>query len=215
MPVDVKICGLKTAWHAGLAARFGARWTGFIFFPKSPRNITLSEARALRKDLPMGPERVGVFVDADDDLIDAAIDALDLDIIQLHGKETPERVAELKSRLDIGLIKAIGVSDATDIEAASAYAPYTDAILFDAKPPKTADALPGGNAVSFPWHIMRENPPAYPWLLAGGLTPENLAAAAAASGATALDVSSGVEDAPGKKSAQKIEAFLKAAKAAR
>ncbi|WP_262692112.1 phosphoribosylanthranilate isomerase [Kordiimonas aestuarii] len=214
MAVHTKICGLSTAEHANLAAFYGARWLGFIFYEPSPRNVTLQAAFTMRRHLPKRAERVGVFVNANHNFIEAAVDALDLDWVQLHGDEYPHEVSELKNRLGVSVIKAVGVSERADLAQADAFASHADAILFDAKPPKGA-TLPGGNAVSFPWHILADQKLSYPWLLAGGLTAENLPAAIAESGAHAVDVSSGVEDTPGQKSGEKIEAFLRAAKAVR
>ena len=212
MPVSVKICGVTDAEHATTAARNGARWLGFVFFEKSPRHLSIDAATKLRPKLPRNIERVGVFVDAEMDYMEQAINALDLDWVQLHGDEYPTDAQMIKNRFGVSVIKAIGVRTKDDIERAQAFAPYVDAILFDAKPPIGAD-LPGGNALSFPWKLLQGMTLTVPWLLAGGLTANNLAEAIAASGATAADVSSGVEDAPGIKSSSKIEAFLRAAKA--
>lgn len=214
MAVDVKICGISEPEHAHVAANAGAAYLGFIFFAPSPRNLTLQAAKALAPELPATPKRVGVFVNADKTLISDAVAALNLDMIQLHGKETPMEAAFIKETTHLPIMKAIAVSEEADIEKADPYAPYVDQILFDAKPPKGA-VLPGGNAVSFPWHILMGKTLPYKWLMAGGLTPKNLQDAVAASGANALDVSSGVETAPGKKSPDLIKAFLTAAKAAK
>jgi phosphoribosylanthranilate isomerase len=213
MPTDVKICGITEAQHAHAAAMHGARWLGFVFFSASPRNLTISAAKALAQQLPTGPKRVGVFVDAPDQLLRDAVAALSLDAVQLHGAETPEDTARIRDMLGVRIIKAIAVSTEGDIARAGDYAPYVDRILFDAKPPQGAP-LPGGNAVSFPWALLKGKSLPYKWMLAGGLTPGNVAKAITASGAEALDVSSGVESAPGEKSAQLIQAFLIAAKTA-
>lgn len=214
MTVDVKICGISDAEHADAAANAGAAYLGFIFFDPSPRNLTIPDARALAPHLPKGSKRVGVFVNAKKELIAQAVDALDLDMIQLHGRETPLEAAFLKETTHLPIMKAIAVSSETDLAKADPYLPYVDAILFDAKPPKGA-VLPGGNAVSFPWHILNGKELPYRWMMAGGLTPKNAIEAVTASGATALDVSSGVEIAPGKKSTSLIKAFLSATKAAK
>ena len=198
--------------HAHAAAMHGAKWLGFVFFPKSPRNLTIEAARKLAQQLPTGPKRVGVFVDASDDQLKAAVEVLSLDAVQLHGGETPEDAARIKAMLGVRIIKAIAVNSEADLQKADAFAPIVDRILFDAKPPKDA-VLPGGNAVSFPWHILKGKKLPYKWMLAGGLTANNAAEAIAASGATALDISSGVETAPGKKSSALIQAFLIAVKA--
>ncbi|MFC3050378.1 phosphoribosylanthranilate isomerase [Kordiimonas pumila] len=209
--IDIKICGIHEAEHAKAAAAHGAAYVGFIFFAKSPRNLTLMEAMRLAPNLPSGPKRVGVFVNADIPFIKARVEALTLDMIQLHGSEKPADVALIKAETGLPVIKALAVSEESDIQKADTYSGIADMILFDAKPPKGA-VLPGGNAVSFPWGILKGKNLPYPWLMAGGLTPENAAAAIAASGATALDVSSGVETEPGKKSSELIKAFLTAVK---
>lgn len=212
MTIDVKICGISDAAHAHAAAMHGATWLGFIFFPPSPRNLSLEAARKLAQQLPVGPKRVGVFVDATDDLMMGAVEALSLDAVQLHGSETPADAARIKKLLGVKVIKAIAVNAKEDIEKADPFLPYVDRILFDAKPPE-GSALPGGNATSFPWQILGGTQLPYKWMLAGGLTADNAAEAVASSGATALDVSSGVETAPGKKSSAAIQHFLRVAKA--
>lgn len=213
MTVDVKICGITEADHAHTAADAGARWLGFVFFEKSPRNLTLEQANVLASDLPNGPKRVGVFVNASDDLLKGAVEALSLDVVQLHGSETPEDATHIKEKYGVRIIKALGVSRLEDLKKADPFTGIADRILFDAKPPKGA-VLPGGNAVSFPWNILQGQNLPYRWILAGGLTPENAQEAISKSGATALDVSSGVEVSPGKKSNVMIEAFLQAVKSA-
>jgi len=214
MPVDVKICGITDAMHAHAAAMHDAKWLGFVFFPPSPRNLKITEAYKLAQALPEGPKRVGVFVDADDELLKSAVQTLSLDAVQLHGNETPEDAARIKAVLGVRIIKAISVSDETDLAKADAYADIVDRILFDAKPPKDA-LLPGGNAVAFPWHILKGKKLPYKWMLAGGLTAKNVVQAIKESGATALDVSSGVEIEPGKKASYLIQAFLSAVKTAK
>ncbi|PCI60193.1 MAG: N-(5'-phosphoribosyl)anthranilate isomerase, partial [Kordiimonadales bacterium] len=171
MAVDVKICGITEAEHAHFAAEHGARWLGFVFFEKSPRNLSLEAAEALGKILPTGPKRVGVFVNASDTLLKAAIAALSLDAVQLHGDETPADAKRLKELLGVKIIKAVAISNEDDITKADPFLPHVDRILFDAKPPKGA-VLPGGNAVSFPWHILKGKGLPYRWMLAGGLTAE-------------------------------------------
>lgn len=214
MTVDVKICGLSTGETAQAAADAGAAYMGFMFFEPSPRNLTLEAARSLSTELPVGPQRVGVFVDADDRLVDAAVEALGLDWLQLHGRENVEDISRLKKRTDLKVMKAVGIAEPEDVEDARAYFDVADAMLFDAKPPK-GSVLPGGNAVSFPWHIMRGADLPAKWMLAGGLKPENVAEAVKSSQTKILDVSSGVESSPGVKSKSLIEAFLRAAKAVR
>lgn len=214
MTVDVKICGLSTPETVAAAAEAGARFLGFMFFEPSPRHLTFEAARALGQELPTGPERVGVFVNADDANIEQAIEALSLDWLQLHGKESPKEISRLKERFGLKVMKAVGVSERADIEAAQAYYGAADAMLFDAKPPK-GSVLPGGNALSFPWELMQGAGLPETWLLAGGLTAGNLAEAVKMSQARILDVSSGVEESPGVKSITAISAFLQAAKAVR
>lgn len=211
MTPKVKICGITDASHAHAAAMHGAKWLGFVFFPPSPRNLTLEAARKLAQQLPAGPKRVGVFANAPDDLLEGAVAALSLDVVQLHGSETPEDAARIKDKLGVCVIKALGVSNEEDLAKAEPFARVVDRILFDAKPPEGA-ALPGGNALSFPWHMLKGKNLPYKWMLAGGLNADNVAEAVAASGAAALDVSSGVETAPGKKSSAAIQHFLRAVK---
>ncbi len=214
MTVDVKICGLSTGETAQTAADAGAAFMGFMFFEPSPRHLTFDAARNLRAELPAGPERVGVFVDADDRLIDTAVEALGLDWLQLHGRENPEDIFRLRERTGLKVMKALGIAEPNDVKNARIYFEAADAMLFDAKPPK-GSVLPGGNAVSFPWKIMQNADLPAKWMLAGGLKPENVAEAVKSSQAKILDVSSGVETSPGVKSKSLIEAFLRAAKAVR
>lgn len=214
MPVDVKICGVKTPEIAQVATDEGARYLGFMFFEPSPRHLTNDAAAKLGRELPNGPDRVGVFVNPTDEQIDAAITALGLNWLQLHGAETPERLDALKNRFGLNIIKAVGVRSVEDIISKQHYYTAADMMLFDAKPPEGA-ILPGGNAISFPWEILNHAPLPQTWMLAGGLTPENVPDAVKVSQAKILDVSSGVETSPGVKSQSKIEAFLRAAKAVR
>jgi len=213
--VEVKICGIKDAGHALVAAEAGAAYLGFIFFAKSSRNLTLMDAMKLEANLPpkypAGPKRVGVFVNADVPFIADRVKALNLDIVQLHGAEKPTDVALIKKIIGLPVWKAVAVSTEDDLAKAGAYAESADMVLFDARPPVGA-VLPGGNAVSFPWNILHGKNLPYSWLMAGGLTPENAKNAIAASGAKNLDVSSGVETEPGKKSSELIKTFLHAVK---
>ena len=208
-----KICGLSQADDARVAAENGADFLGFIHFEKSPRHVSLGAASLLGKALPAGPSRVGVMVDADDDTIEAFADHLALTHIQLHGRETVDRAAAIKALTGLKLIKVIKVAEREDISQADAFADIADMLLFDTKP-LPSDTLPGGNARSFPWHYLAERIFAVPALVAGGLTPENVGEALAQSKVSGVDVSSGVESAPGVKSHDKIKAFLKATKAA-
>lgn len=186
----------------------GAAYVGFVFFPKSPRNLTVAEAAPLAA-AAAGVTRVALMVNPDNELIDA-VAALPIDMAQLHGAETPERVAEVKRRTGLPVMKAIGVADATDLDKIDLYAPVADQLLIDAKPPKGGD-LPGGNGLSFDWRLIEGRAWPCPWMLAGGLTPDNAATAARLTGAEQLDVSSGVESAPGVKDADLIRRFIAAA----
>ena len=208
--VRVKICGLRTADHVRAAADAGAAYVGFVFFPKSPRNVTVAEARDLAADVPVGIAKVALVVNADDALLDAITEQVAIDILQLHGSETPERVAEIRSRYGLPVMKAVGVADASDLSALDDYAKVADQILVDAKPPKDAD-LPGGNGLSFDWRLIAGRRWPVPWMLAGGLDASNVAEAVALTGARQVDVSSGVETAPGQKDAAEIAAFVAAA----
>lgn len=207
----VKICGLGD--HDGLEAALdgGADMVGFVFFPPSPRNLDFHAAGHLAGHVPSGVDRVGVVVDPTDAFLEALVREVPLDIIQLHGKESPERVMEIQDLVRRPVMKAIPVAVADDLAQAAPYEDIADWLLFDAKPPKGA-VLPGGLGQAFDWTILAGRRFNRPWLLSGGLTAENLAQAVSESGAFAVDVSSGVEDAPGHKNPQKIRAFLDAAK---
>lgn len=205
---DCKICGIRTPADLDAAARSGARWAGMVFYPKSPRHLSFEEARALR-DSDAGIARVALVVDADDASLEAIITAAAPDLLQCHGHETPARMAAIKARFGLPLIKAIRVKDADTLAAALAYDAVADLMLFDSAP--TAASLPGGTGHAFDWPLMRHWQGSKPWLLAGGLTPENVSAAIEASGAEAVDVSSGVESAPGIKDHAAIQRFVSAA----
>ena len=206
MAIDVKICGLSTRASVEAAACGGARFVGFVFFRPSPRFVAPGDVAALAGGLPAGVIRVGLLVDpGDDDL--AAIDRRAVDMLQLHGREAPERVAEIRMRLGLPVIKAIAVADAGDLDRARAYESVADRLLFDARAPRGA-SRPGGNAVTLEWRLLRSRTWRVPWMLAGGLRHGNLKDAIAASGAAAVDVSSGVEDSEGVKSPRKIRALL-------
>lgn len=210
--IRVKICGLSRADHVAAAAAAGAAYVGFTFFPKSPRNISIERARALAIDAPPGVAKVALVVDPDDTALDAIVNAVPLDMLQLHGSETPERVAQLRARHGLPVMKAVGVADASDLPALETYAKVADQLLVDAKPPEGA-VLPGGNGLSFDWRLIAGQRWPCPWMLAGGLTPANVAEAIHLTGARQVDVSSGVETAPGQKDANLIEAFIRAAQA--
>jgi phosphoribosylanthranilate isomerase len=211
-PTSVKICGLSTPETVHAAVDAGASHVGFMFYERSPRNVTIAQAARLRKLLPATVKAVAVLVDADDTLLDEVVQAVRPDLLQLHGSETPERVADIKRRTGLAVMKVISVADAADVAAADIYEKVADLLLFDAKPPKSmANALPGGNALSFDWSLIADAEPRLPWMLSGGLTPDNVAEAISQTGARMVDVSSGVEDAPGKKNEALIRAFVKAA----
>jgi phosphoribosylanthranilate isomerase len=209
MNVAIKFCGLRHSDDVVAAAAAGARYVGFVFFTKSPRNVTLDQARALALNVPPGIAKVGLVVDADDTALDALLAHVPLDILQLHGAETPERVLAVKARYGLPVMKAVGLSGPDDLPGLDAYMQVADQILVDAKPPEGAD-LPGGNGLAFDWRLISDRRWPVPWMLAGGLTPENVALAVQMTGARQIDVSSGVERTPGIKDAKLIAAFAAA-----
>lgn len=207
----VKICGLTDPAHAEDAADLGANFVGAVFFEKSPRFLTFQRAAEVFEFVPAKVARVGLFVNPADAFIDQAMNQLRLDYIQLHGDETPERVEQVRLEFGMPVIKAVLISSKADLEAAKAYDGVADMLLFDAKAPAGAER-PGGNGLSFDWSLLKDTRWQSPWFLAGGLTPENVEQAIAASGAKMVDVSSGVESAPGVKDFDKMAAFIAAAK---
>lgn len=209
--VRVKICGLTRPEHVRTAAEAGAGYLGFVFFPKSPRHVTIAQARDLVLQAPIGVAKVALLVDAGDDEIAAITGAVPLDMLQLHGKESPERVADLRARFGLPVMKAVGVAEAADLAVLPGYEAVADQILVDAKAPKGA-ALPGGNGLAFDWRLIAGRKWAKPWMLAGGLTADNVAEAVRRTGAAQVDVSSGVESAPGEKDPAKVAAFIAAAR---
>lgn len=208
--IRVKICGLKTTADVAAVAASGAAYAGFVFFAKSPRNLTIPAARELALAAPVSLAKVALVVDADDAFLDAITEAMPLDMLQLHGHESPDRVAEVRARYGLPVMKAVGVADEGDLAAVFDYSLVADQILVDAKPPKNAD-LPGGNGLSFDWRLVAQRRWLRPWMLAGGLTPDNVAEAIRLTNVRQVDVSSGVESAPGVKDAGRITAFVKAA----
>lgn len=212
MDTRVKICGLREPAHVMAAAEAGAAYVGFVFFAKSPRNISPADAAALAGHVPPGVAKVALTVNATDAELDAITAAVPLDMLQLHGGESPERVAEVKARFGLPVMKAVGVAERADLAALDLYQLVADQILVDAKPPKGA-ALPGGNGLAFDWTLMLGRVWRRPWMLAGGLTPENVALAVRSTNARQVDVSSGVEVAPGVKDETLIRAFIAAARA--
>jgi phosphoribosylanthranilate isomerase len=211
--IKVKICGLSTLATLDAAIAAGADMAGFVFFEKSPRHVSLETARMLGRAAGGRIRKVALGVDASDADLDAMVEALRPDLLQLHGTETPERVGAVKARFGLPVIKAIGVATAADVARAAAYRGVADILLFDAKPEPKA-AVPGGAGVVFDWELLRGQVGG-DWMLSGGLDPDNVAEASRRTGAPAVDVSSGVESARGVKDAGRIAAFVAAARAAR
>ncbi|MCC0075797.1 MAG: phosphoribosylanthranilate isomerase [Rhodobacter sp.] len=208
--VRVKICGLTRPRDMDVVAAAGAAYAGLVFFARSPRALAIPQAKAIALAAPAGLARVGLFVDAEDALIDAVLAEVPLDMVQLHGRETPERLAALRTRHGLPLIKAVGVAGAEDLPKLVDYGRVADMLLVDAKPPRDA-VLPGGNGLAFDWRLIAGRRWPVPWMLAGGLDAGNVRDAIALTGARQVDVSSGVESAPGIKDADKIAAFITAA----
>ena len=209
MPVRVKICGVRAAAALEAAAAAGAAYAGFVFFPKSPRHLWWDEAAALAAGAPPGLCKVGLTVDPDDATLDR-LAALPLDMIQLHGRETPARAVEIRARLGLPVMKAVGVAGPEDLAALDLWEETADQILCDAKPP-TEGPLPGGMGVAFDWRLIAGRRWRRPWMLAGGLSSDTVAEAIRLTGAAQVDVSSGVESAPGEKDPARIAAFCAAA----
>ena len=207
MSIPVKICGLKDPAQLAAAVEAGARYIGFNFFPKSPRSVTVEQAAKLMLDVPMGVAKVALVVNMDDEGIARIVNGTTADMIQLHGSESLQRVAEVKARFGLPVIKAIGIAGPEDAAQIDLYAGVADQLLIDAKAPKGAD-LPGGNGVTFDWRLVQRKYWPCPWLLAGGLTPDNVAEAIRLTGAKQVDVSSGVESAPGVKDPERVRAFI-------
>lgn len=208
--VRVKICGLRDPVMLGAAVNAGAAYIGLMFFAKSPRNVSLAQARDLALLVPMGIAKVAVVVDPDDTMLDALVAQVPLDMLQLHGHETPARVAAVKARFGLPVMKVVGVADTADLAALDDYARVADQILVETKPAKDA-VLPGGNGLPFDWRLIAGRRWPVPWMLAGGLSAGNVAEAIRMTGARQVDVSSGVETAPGVKDAWKIRDFMTAA----
>jgi phosphoribosylanthranilate isomerase len=205
MTVETKICGLSTPETVDAAVAAGARWVGFVTFPPSPRYVSTETLRILGARVPKSVGRVGLFVDAGDALIDERLATDAIDMLQLHGSETPERVADLKARTGKQVMKVIKVAEPVDVERGIAlYVGVADRLMFDA----AEGTLPGGNARSFDWTILSGRKVPLPWFLAGGLTPDNVAEAVRVTAAPVVDVSSGVEASRGVKSVELIRAFL-------
>lgn len=215
----VKICGMTSPAAVAHAAREGASYVGLVFYPPSPRSLDFVRAREIAAAAPAEVTRVALVVDAEDAFLEALVEAVPLDMLQLHGGETPERVAEVRARFGLPVMKAVGIRDEDDLARIPAFEAVADQLLIDARPPRGSKAeggeyLPGGNALSFDWRLIAGRRWTGPWMLAGGLTPANVADAVRLTGAEQLDVSSGVESAPGVKDLDRISAFVRAALAA-
>ncbi len=209
MPLKAKICGLTTPETVRAAARAGASYIGFVFYEKSPRNVSPKRAGELAAEIPASVVICGVFVNPSDEQLKATLDHIPLDLIQLHGQESPQRCQEIKNRFKRPVMKAIAVTTAQDVAVAKTYENTADILLFDAKPEADQkNGLPGGNGRQFDWRLMKGHQWHIPWMLSGGLDAGNLEAAAAISGAAIFDVSSGIESHPGAKSIPKINAFM-------
>jgi phosphoribosylanthranilate isomerase len=212
MSLAVKICGLSTPETVEAAVADGADYVGFVFYPKSPRHVTPARAADLARLAPSRVRRCGLFVDPDEATLDAVLKAVPLDLLQLHGKETPERCAALRERYRRPIMKAVSIAVAEDVARAESWLGAVDLLLFDAKPPPVPGALPGGNGVAFDWRLLAGRSWPVPWMLSGGLNAGNLREAVRATQAPAVDVSSGVETSPGIKTPALIREFLGAAK---
>lgn len=211
--IRVKICGLRTPEDMEAAAGAGAAYGGLVFFPASPRHVTLDQARACALAAPPGLCKVALTVDATDAELDAITAAVPLDMLQLHGGESPERVAAVRARYGLPVMKAIGIATRADLAPVLEMSLVADQILIDARPAPGA-AIPGGNGIAFDWRLVSGRHWLRPWMLAGGLTPGNVAEAIRLTGARQVDVSSGVERAPGVKDHARIRAFVRGAGAA-
>ena len=207
MKVRAKLCGLTTQDDIDAAATAGAAYMGLVFFEKSPRNVAIETARSLALHAPVGLAKVALVVNADDAALDCITASVPLDMLQLHGVESLERVAAVKARYGLPVMKALGIASGDDVARAQLYAGVADQLLLDAKPAE-GDALPGGNGLSFDWRLLEGESWSVPWMLAGGLTPDNVAEAVHCCAARQVDVSSGIETAPGQKSAELMAKFV-------
>ena len=207
MKVRVKLCGLTTQGDIDAAATAGAAYIGLVFFDKSPRNVSIETARSMALHSPVGLAKVALVVNADDAALDRITASVPLDMLQLHGSESPDRVAAVKARYGLPVMKALGIASRADVARAQLYSGVADQLLLDAKPAE-GETLPGGNGLSFDWSLLEGESWSVPWMLAGGLTPDNVAEAVRCSGAQQVDVSSGIETAPGQKSAALMAKFV-------
>jgi phosphoribosylanthranilate isomerase len=212
MPVTVKICGLRTPEALDVALESGADLVGFVFFPPSPRHLGLTEARLLGERVNRRAGKVALTVDANDDTLSAIVTALKPDMLQLHGNETPERVAVVRSRFGLPVMKALPIAERKDLSPIRIYANVADRLLFDARAPQEA-TRPGGLGKPFDWALLKGINPGTPYMLSGGLNANNVADALSITRAPGVDVSSGVERVPGEKDLNKIRAFIRAARA--
>jgi len=211
MTVEAKICGLNDKASVAAAVDGGARHVGLVFYKPSPRYVTADQAAALARDVPASVTKVGLFVDEPDETFADVLESVPLDMLQLHGGESPDRVRDLKRRFGLPVMKAIKIAGESDLDEADRFADCADFILFDAKPPADmTGALPGGNALAFDWALLAGREWPFPWMLSGGLDVDNVGEAVRISRAAAVDVSSGVERKPGVKDPDKIRAFLQA-----
>ena len=212
MALAVKICGLTDPAALTAAVEGGASWLGLVFYPPSPRALSPEIAAGLAAHAPEDRTLVGVFVDPDDALLDQVLARVPLRALQLHGAESAERVRAIRARTGCAVIKAVQVAEAEDLAPVPSYAAVADMILFDARPPRDPGRLPGGNGLAFDWRLLQDLRPARPWLLSGGLSVDNLAAAVELCRPPAVDVSSGVERRPGQKDPARIREFLSLAR---
>ena len=208
--IRVKICGLKEPAHITAAVAAGAGYLGFNFFATSPRSVSVAQAASLAQAVPPGVAKVALTVNVDDDFLDEIVEGMAVDMLQLHGSESPERVAEVQARYGLPVMKAVGVATEEDLPALLEFGRVADQILVDAKPPKGAE-LPGGNGLAFDWRLISGRRWPVPWMLAGGLKAGNVAEAIRLTGARQVDVSSGVESAPGVKDESMIADFIRSA----
>jgi len=215
MSVQTKICGVTTPEAVEAAVGGGARWLGLVFYPRSPRSVGPELAGQLARMVPTGVRTVGLFVEPGDDWLESVVTRVPLDMIQLHGEETPGRVREIRAAWSIPVMKAVRIGGPEDLDAVPAQAAEADWLLFDARPPAKVAALPGGNGIPFDWSLLAGRTWPRPWMLSGGLTAANVAEAVAETGADAVDVSSGVEDRPGHKDPALVRAFLRTVSAIR
>jgi phosphoribosylanthranilate isomerase len=213
MSIAAKICGLSTEAAVAAAVSEGAAFVGFNFYSPSPRAVSAGKAAELCAGVPRIVARVGLFVDADDNTIACVLDAVPIDILQFHGNESPARVADAKARFARPVMKAVSIAGPEDVARSAGYEDVADMLLFDAKPPRRPDALPGGNGLAFDWGLIAGRSWRRPWMLSGGLSAELLPQAVRISGAKMVDVSSGVESRRGVKDPSKIRAFMAAARA--